>query len=288
MRSIAHRRIRTNGIELHVAQAGPEDGPVALLLHGFPEPWLAWEAQIDVLVQQGYRVWLPDQRGYGESDKPQATRAYTMDALCSDVLGLIDASGATTVTLMGHDWGGLVAWTFASKYPEKLAQVVIVNAPHPEAMRSVLRRSLSQMLSSHYIAVFQLPLLPEAMLRAGNYLALRRALKATSRAGTFDHLMRDYVEAWEQPGALRGMLNWYRALRHQWRIPIATRVETPLLLLWGAQDFALKRELAEDSMTRCVNGRLHYIEDAGHWVLHEAAEETNLAISEFLRQRSSF
>lgn len=282
MRSIAHRRIPTNGIELHVVEAGREDGPLALLLHGFPENWLAWEAQIASLLARGYRIWLPDQRGYGESDKPLSIDAYVVEQLCADVLGLIDASGASTVTLMGHDWGGLVAWALASAHPTRFDRVVIANAPHPEAMRELLRRQPAQLLRSYYIAVFQLPALPEAMLRARNFLALRKALELTSRAGTFDRLMDDYVGAWRQPGALRGMLNWYRALRRQRRSAAVGPVRVPLLLLWGAQDFALKRELAERSVAYCERGTLRYIEEAGHWVLHEAADGANRLIGEFL------
>lgn len=283
MNRFEHRRVSTNGIELHVAQTGPSDGRLALLLHGFPETWLAWQSQTANLVDMGYRVWLPDQRGYNTSDKPREVSAYRMEALCADIAGVIEASGRTSVTLMGHDWGGLVAWVLAATQPEAIERVVIVNAPHIGAMHKALRGNLNQMARSWYAALFQLPRLPEYLLALGDYRALRLTLKTTSRPGTFDRLMPDYVDAWRQPRALTAMLNWYRALRHERLNSAAERhVRVPLLLLWGAKDFALTRAVAEDSMQYCENGRLSYIESAGHWVLHEAPDQVNERIAEFL------
>ena len=282
MNRFEHRRVLTNGIELHVAQTGPSDGPLALLLHGFPETWLAWQSQIANLVDMGFRVWLPDQRGYNTSDKPHGVSAYRMESLCADIAGLIAASGRARVTLMGHDWGGLVAWTLAATQPHAIERVVIVNAPHISAMHEALRSNLSQIARSWYAAFFQVPRLPAYLLRLGDYRALRLTLKATSRPGTFDRLMPDYVDAWRQPGALTAMLNWYRALTREQFTSTAEKVRVPLLLLWGAKDFALTRAVAEDSMRYCENGRLSYIESAGHWVLHEAPDQVNERIAEFL------
>jgi len=283
MAQIEHHRVSTNGIELHVAQTGPLDGPLALLLHGFPESWRAWQAQIQNLVDMGYRVWLPDQRGYNTSDKPREVNAYGIELLCADIAGLIEQSGRERITLMGHDWGGVVAWSLAAIRPDLIERVVIVNAPHLSAMRKALRSNLDQIARSWYAAFFQLPALPEYLLSLCDFRALRLALNRTSRRGTFDRLMPDYVDTWRQPGALTAMLNWYRALmREPTNSAIGKQVPVPLLLLWGARDFSLTRAVAEESMQCCENGRLVYIESAGHWVLHETPEEVNEQIVAFL------
>ena len=141
-----NQNIETNGIRLNVVQAGPEDGPLLILLHGFPEFSYGWRKQIPFLAGAGYRVWAPDQRGYNISDKPEGIAAYTLDKLAADVVGLIDASGEERVFLVGHDWGAAVAWWVAAVYPERLAKLVILNAPHGSVMQKNLRKNWAQML----------------------------------------------------------------------------------------------------------------------------------------------
>ena len=136
----------SDGVTLHVIEAGPEDGPLVILLHGFPEFWWGWRYQIAPLVEAGFRVVVPDQRGYNLSDKPQGRRAYDLDILAKDVIGLADAVGRTSFSLVGHDWGGLVAWWTASRYPERVAKLAILNAPHPTIAGAYMRRHPSQML----------------------------------------------------------------------------------------------------------------------------------------------
>ena len=283
--NLTHLNIKTNGITLHVVQAGPANGEVVILLHGFPEFWHAWIKQIPALVEAGYRVWIPDQRGYNLSEKPQGSSAYDIEILARDVVGLIDASGQERVALIGHDWGAAVAWWVAGKYPERLTQLVILNVPHLAIMFRTLMRSWTQLRRSWYIFFFQLPRLPEASLRRNNWTNAIRALKGSARRGTFnDADLAAYPAAWSQPGAITGMINWYRAaVRRQRKMSRLGRITTPTLMIWGAHDIALGREMAQPSIDLCDDGRLEFIEEAGHFVQHEEPERVNDLIVAFLR-----
>ena len=172
---LEHSYIETNGIRLHTVQAGPKSGPPVVLLHGFPEFWYGWRKQIPALVEAGCRVIVPDQRGYNLSDKPKEIGNYHIDALTNDILGLIDALEYEKVNLAGHDWGGILAWVLANRYPERIHRLGILNAPHPIVMQRFLLRDLDQMRRSLYAAFFQLPWLPEMAMRAGNWSGAARA-----------------------------------------------------------------------------------------------------------------
>lgn len=280
-----HQYIATNGIRLNVVQAGPDDGPLVILLHGFPEFSYGWRHQIPYLASAGYRVWAPDQRGYNLSDKPDGVAAYTLDALAADVLGLIDAAGQQRAFLIGHDWGAAVAWWIATKYPERLAKMVIINVPHGKVMERQLRRNFAQLRKSWYIFFFQIPRLPEWLARLRDWKIPTQALKRSSRPGTFsDSDLEQYRRAWSQPNAYRSMLNWYRAIMQRPPTPPANpRISVPTLLIWGAQDRFLGRELAQPSIDLCDDGRLVFIEEATHWVQHEEADRVNELIGSFLR-----
>jgi pimeloyl-ACP methyl ester carboxylesterase len=272
------------GIRLHAADAGREDGPLVILLHGFPEFWYGWRHQIGPLAEAGYRVLAPDQRGYNTSDKPAGVASYALDRLAEDVVGLIDALGRPKATVVGHDWGGIVAWWLALRHPDRLERVAVLNAPHPGAFRRFLVRHPAQMLRSWYILAFQLPGLPEIGLRRGNWRALERALRRTSRPGTFSAADLDrYRRAWSEPGAITAMIHWYRAgVRALPRLPEDTRIRVPALLIWGAQDRFLDRGLARSSMALCDDGRLEFIEGATHWVQHEEPGRVNRFLLDFL------
>jgi pimeloyl-ACP methyl ester carboxylesterase len=269
--------LETNGIRLHAACAGPEDGPLVILLHGFPEFWYGWRHQIGPLAEAGYRVLAPDQRGYNKSDKPAGVASYALDRLVADVVGLIDATGRRTATVVGHDWGGVVAWWLALRHADRLERIVVLNAPHPEAYRRSLLRHPLQMLRSWYILAFQIPGLPEIGLRRRNWRALERALRRTSRPGTFGAAdFEHYRRAWSEPGAITAMIHWYRAgLRAHPRLPEDVRIRVPTLLIWGAQDGFLDRRLARPSVDLCDDGRLGLIEEATHWVQHEEPGRVN-------------
>lgn len=276
--------VLTNGIRLHLVQAGPRDGPPVILLHGFPEPWFTWQKQVGPLAAAGYRVLAPDQRGYNTSDRPDSVSAYALDTLAADVLGLIEANGWAKVRLVGHDWGGVVAWWVATRYPERLEQLVILNAPHPVGFRRFLRSHPRQLLRSWYTFYFQIPRLPEALFRWGNWRLLSRALRRSSRSGTFTEADLDrYRIAWSQPGAIKAMIHWYRAaMRFRPVIPVDLQVRVPTLIIWGKQDRFLDSELARSSAAFCEQGRLEFLETATHWVQHEEPERVNQLLLDFL------
>ncbi|KMO34660.1 alpha/beta hydrolase [Methylobacterium tarhaniae] len=278
----ATRRIPVRGLTLNVAEAGPADGPLTVLLHGFPETWSGWRHQIGPLAAAGLRVVAPDQRGYGLSSRPEGIKAYHLDRLAGDVIGLADALGHERIRLVGHDWGGLVAWWVASHHPDRLERVAILNAPHPDVFGAYARRHPSQALRSFYVGLFQLPGLPEALLRAGDCAALRRALTSSSRTGAFSPDDLDlYAAAWRRPGAITAMLNWYRALRLP-RQPAPAPILPPVLVLWGERDTALERGLAAESLRLCAQGAVRYFPDATHWLQHEEPEAVNAALIGFL------
>lgn len=281
---LTHHQVPTNGLHLHVVQCGPAAGPLVVLLHGFPEFWESWRGQIAALAAAGYRVWVPDQRGYNLSDKPQGIGAYALPTLAADVLGLLDAAGSQRAHVVGHDWGGIVAWYLAAQYPGRVASTTIINVPHPAVVAPNLWRVPSQLLRSWYIGFIQLPGLPEWLIRRKSWRFSERALLGTSRRGTFSAAeVARYKAAWAQPGALTAMLNWYRALRlstgTRWR-----RIPGPVQIIWGRQDAFLAAELAEFSLAQCANARLHYFPGATHWVQLEEAAAVNDLILQFINQ----
>ncbi|HEY8601052.1 MAG TPA: alpha/beta fold hydrolase [Thermomicrobiales bacterium] len=278
--------IETNRIMLHAVVAGLHDGPLVVLLHGFPEFWYGWRKQIGALAAAGFRVVAPDGRGYNLSEKPSGVRPYALDRLGADVVGLIAAQGHDRAIVVGHDWGAVVAWWVATRHPSWVARLAILNVPHPAIIQPYLRRHLSQLLRSWYVFFFQLPWLPEASTRLANWRAGVRALRGSSRPGTFsDADLERYREAWSQPGAFTAMINWYRALV---RYPPAfgsPRVTPPTLILWGRHDAFLEPELAELSLNLCADGRLIMLETT-HWVQHEAAERVNRELIGFFGMTS--
>jgi len=278
-----YQYIETNGIRLHVLQDGPKDGPLVILLHGFPEFSYGWRHQIPYLVSAGYRVWAPDQRGYNLSDKPDGIASYKLDALAADVVGLIDAAGQEKVILVGHDWGAAVAWWIAAKHPERLSKMVVMNVPHGAVMQKHLRSNRAQLRKSWYIFFFQLPWLPEKLFSLRNWSRLAQVLVSSSRPETFSQPdLETYRHAWAQPKAFRSMLNWYRAIIQKPSAPpTSSRITVPTLLIWGAKDHALGKEMAQPSIDLCDNGRLVFIEEATHWVQHEDPERVNELMHEF-------
>lgn len=280
---IEQDEIKVNGIRIHYAAAGPEDGELLVLLHGFPEFWYGWRKQMPYFAERGYRVVAPDQRGCGESEKPTAVSEYTYDKLGGDIAALIHGLGREKALVVGHDWGGAVAWWLAANRPGVCRKVAILNVPRPDVMARALKRSRKQLKKSWYIFFFQVPRLPEKwMSRNGCEMGIR-SLKGTSRKGTFtDDDIRRYVEAWSRPGALRGMINWYRAALHSFvRPPRFKPVDVPLFVIWGRKDRFLGEELAEPGLRDCRDGRLRFIDEATHWVQHEEPERVNRELEEF-------
>jgi pimeloyl-ACP methyl ester carboxylesterase len=281
---LEHQFVKTNGVTLHVIQAGPEDGPLAILLHGFPEYWRGMGKQIPALVEAGYRVWTPDQRGYNLSDKPRHISAYQIDTLAADIRGLIRAAGREKAYVIGHDWGAAVAWWLGIHHPSYLEKMVILNLPHPQVAGKHLLTHPRQLLRSSYAFFFQIPWLPEFLSSRHNWALAVRGIKLSSRPNTFsDEDFEGYRQAWSRPGAFNAMLNWYRAaLRYPPDLLGDLRVTVPVLMIWGAQDDFLGREMAQPSIELCDNGRLVFIEEATHWLQHEEPGRVNELLRSFL------
>ncbi len=267
---------------LHLVTAGPPAGPPVLLLHGFPECWYTWRHQIPFLAHLGYRVLAPDLRGYNLSFRPTGVASYRLTHLLDDLHTLLDALGHPRVHLVGHDWGGVLAWYFAMHAPERVERLVVLNAPHPAAYERELRRNPRHRRKAWYVLFFQLPWLPEALLGLAPLHTARHLFWRTSlrpEAFTEPDLVR-YAAAWAQPGAWTAMLNWYRAaLRYPappWRI-----VRAPTLLLWGEQDVALDLALTHDLRRWVPHLWRHTVPHAGHWVHLEDPTEVNAALLAF-------
>ncbi len=279
-----HGEARINGVRLHYVEAG--SGPLVILLHGFPEFWYSWRHQIVALAEAGFHAIAPDLRGYNLSDKPPGISAYRMEALLDDAIGLIRQTGAERAAVIGHDWGGVIAWHLAMYHPQMVEKLIILNAPHPAAYRRELR-SWTQLLKSWYILFFQLPGLPEQLLGAGDFDMIGRMLRrepVNAQAFTSDDVRR-YKQALARPGALTAALNYYRALRHsaQRMAHNNAPITVPTLLLWGERDSYLSPRLTEGLNAHVSNLRVVRFPDASHWVQNDAPERVNRLTIDFLR-----
>ncbi|HKC59035.1 MAG TPA: alpha/beta hydrolase [Myxococcales bacterium] len=279
---LLHRTVDIGEVRLHCAEMG--QGPLVLLLHGFPECWVSWRNQLPALAQAGFRAVAPDLRGYGKSDKPPGLDAYRIEVLARDIARLVEALGADRAHVVGHDWGGAVAWFFAMWHPERLDRLAILNAPHPSRY-SRARKLPRQWLRSSYILFFQLPWLPEALLRAGDSLALRQLFRYDpERPGAYtDEDIDEIVAAAREPGALTGMLAWYRAMIQR---PTHTRwkpISRPVQVVWGEKDRYLLRDIAEPERDWVPDLRFAPIPEASHWVQADAPEKVNGLLIDFLR-----
>jgi pimeloyl-ACP methyl ester carboxylesterase len=255
---------------------------MVVLLHGFPEFWYGWRRQLPALARAGFHVVAPDQRGYGTSDKPPGVSSYALPELARDVLGLLDEAGRERASIVGHDWGGVVGWWLALVSPQRVERLAVLNAPQPAVMLRHLLTNPKQLARSWYMFVFQAPGLPERLLARDDFAMLARAVGGRHACSARD--LARYRAAWSEPGALTAMVDWYRAaFRAAWRPPPSGRVETETLVLWGARDRFLGRELAAASARRCVRARLVFHERAGHFVQHDDAEEVNAQLVRFLR-----
>ncbi len=286
---LEHSTIETNGIKLHIVQAGPKSGVPVVLLHGFPEFWYGWRKQIPALVEAGCRVIVPDQRGYNLSDKPKGAKNYRVEELVKDIIGLIDALGYEKVNLVGHDWGAVVAWTLALKYPGRLHKLGIMNVPHPTVMRRFLTRDFEQIRRSWYVFFFQLPWFPERFMSADDWRGAVGALRGSGKIHTFTNEdIKKYKEAWSQPNAMTSMINWYRAIFRNisWAAK-EMRIKVPILMMWGMKDFALTHRMARPSMDYVDDGNLILFPEATHWVQHDAAEEVNHYLIDFIFDKAS-
>lgn len=276
-----HDFLETNGVRLHYVTQG--EGPLMLMLHGFPEFWYSWRKQIPVFAQR-YKVVALDLRGYNESDKPADPQAYRMSELVEDVRGVIQGLGYSRCVLVGHDWGGAIAWNFADAHPYLLERLIILNLPHPAKFAAGLRLP-QQLLRSWYVFFFQLPLLPEAALQWNDYQAIATILSSTAahKAAFTAADLEAYKTAASQRGALTAMLNYYRhafqegLFKRQWDV-----LKVPTLMIWGVKDPALGVELTYNTANLVENLRIEYLPDCSHWVQQEQPERVNALMEAFL------
>jgi pimeloyl-ACP methyl ester carboxylesterase len=283
---IEHQRVDVGGLELHVAMLGPVHGEPLVFMHGFPEFWMEWEPQMQHFAALGYRCIAPDQRGYADSDKPQSVSAYHIDRLADDIAGLCDTLGLSSVNLVAHDWGGLVAWHMLGRHPRRVRSLFVINAPHASEYLAAMRREPAQMLKSWYVMAFQLPWLPEKLFTAGGgafgmkLAGLDRLLDSELRAS--------YRQAWKK--GMRTMINWYRAAVRNASETAArptARFEQPVFVLWGAEDRFLDSRLADASAALCVDAKVVYLEGVSHWVAQEAPVKLIEHLELFLQRVTS-
>jgi epoxide hydrolase 4 len=280
-----HEMIQAGGLNMHIVTEGAPEAPAVVMLHGFPEFWYSWRHQIKPLAQAGYRVIVPDLRGYNLTDK---TSPYDTFTLANDILNLINTLGYDRVHLVGHDWGGAIAWLFAALYPERLNRLVVVNLPHPNAYARAMRRFyLPQVIKSWYILFFQLPFIPEFLLGAFNSRGLSTMMKLASPTMTAQEL-GDYRAAWSQPGALPAMLGYYRSLfRNQRALSAPHTVTVPTRLIWGHPDVALSFKVAQQSAEWCTDFDLKVLPQTGHFVQQQAPEQVTDYIQSFLSSQTN-
>jgi pimeloyl-ACP methyl ester carboxylesterase len=267
---------------LHYVEAG--DGPLIVLLHGFPEFWYGWRHQIRPLAAAGFRVVAPDMRGYNLSSKPDRVAAYDTGQLTADISGLIRERGAESAMLVGHDWGGSVAWATAMQHPEVVERLAILNAAHPRKLSQGLHHP-GQLRRSWYFFFFDLPELPESVVRADNWRFFQHFLRDARPEAFTDQDMDRYIEAWSQPGAASGMINYYRNSVRQSpkRSEAQLRpIQVPTLIIWGEDDRYLGPELAEPDHDDVPNlDHVERLPDASHWVHHDEPERVARLLTDF-------
>ncbi len=291
--------IATNGVRLHTVLAGDPHGEPIVFLHGFPDFWYGWHNQIPFFAERGYRVIVPDQRGYNLSDKPSDVLAYRISILATDIKGLIDALGYDKVHLVGHDWGAAVAWWVATMFPERLKTLNILNVPYPTVMMKQFQSGdLSQLLKSWYMFFFQIPALPEALVSAAGYERMGDILRRTSNPGSFsDEDIARYKEAWAQPGAMTATINWYRAMfrsanearqtAKQNALASGKKIPTPTLILWGEKDQFLGTAVARESLKVLEQGELVFFPKSTHWIQHDEPDDVNKYLLEWITRDHS-
>jgi epoxide hydrolase 4 len=267
---------------LHYVEAG--EGPLVVLLHGFPEFWYGWRHQITPLAAAGFRVVAPDMRGYNLSSKPDRVAGYDSDQLTADISGLIRERGAESAMLVGHDWGGSVAWATAMQHPEVVERLAILNAAHPRKLSQGLHHP-GQLRRSWYFFFFDLPELPESVVRADNWQFFRHFLRDARRGAFTDQDFDRYIEAWSQPGAPSGMINYYRnSVRQSPKHAEAQLrpVQARTLIIWGEDDRYLGSELAEPDHDDVPNlDHVERLPDASHWVHHDEPERVTRLLTDF-------
>ncbi|WP_017653762.1 alpha/beta fold hydrolase [Fortiea contorta] len=280
-RSWTHEYITSNGVQLHYVTQGT--GSLMLMLHGFPEFWYSWRHQIPEFAKY-FQVVALDLRGYNDSEKPQAQSAYVMSEFVKDIQGVIQGLGYEKCILVGHDWGGAIAWNFAYEYPQMVEKLIILNLPHPAKFAEGLRTP-QQLLRSAYIFFFQIPWLPELFIQSFNYQAIANIFQgmAIDKTAFTPTDITAYQEAAAKPGALTAMLNYYRNIFQQGFLHENRGILTvPTLMIWGENDTALGKELTYNTQAYVQDFQIKYIPNCSHWVQQEQPELVNQYMRDFL------
>ncbi len=282
---ITEQQVRTSdGFTLSVKCAGPVGGKPIIFLHGFPEFWYGWRKQIPYFVAKGYRVIVPDQRGYNDSDKPERISDYAIVQLAEDVASIVRQLKLDETVLVGHDWGAAAAWQAAIRHPSLFSRLVILNVPHPRAMIHTLATNVKQLAKSWYMFFFQLPFVPGWLAALDGYQRFAESMRGTANAGSFtDEDLAAYREAWQKPQAFDSMVNWYRAAFRHPDLSGQTNVEVPTLILWGEGDRFLEASMASESIKYCRSARVKYFPKATHWLQHDEPDAVNAEIENFIK-----
>lgn len=276
---IEEKYIKINGITLHTIITG--SGEPLILLHGFPDFWYGWK-NIILGLKDKFQLIVPDMRGYNLSDKPDGIENYKLDILIEDIKGLSEKLGFTKFNLAGHDWGGMVSWALAEKYPEILKKLIILNAPHPKIFRKLITKDNDQKKASGYIVRFLKE--GESFLFENNFQALQLSVFGTAKnKKAFSEFDKEkYIEAWSQPGALTGGVNYYKANRsyEEW----SGIINVPTLVIFGMKDIFVLPKVLEGLEDFIKDLKIVRIENASHWIMHDDPELVNSSIQSFLRE----
>ena len=282
-----HEFVNVDGLRMHYVAQGT--GKLVLLLHGFPDSWYVWRFQISELAKH-FRVVAPDLRGYNKTGKPSGVENYRLNLLAGDILGLISALDETRATIVGHDWGGVIAWSFAAFNPKHTEKLAILNAPHPNAYTSRAKLSLRQLQKSWYVFFFQTPDVPEEVLSRNDYSFLKNMVKLSfvKKESITGEDLKIRAKAWSQPGAMTSMMNYYRAnmnpstLFSERKIAFP-KITRPTLVVWGEQDVAISRSLIEN-LEEFIDASysVKNVPKCGHWVQLEQPELVNKYLIEFI------
>jgi pimeloyl-ACP methyl ester carboxylesterase len=278
--------VQANGLTFEVDKCGSGD-TLVLCLHGFPELSYSWRFQLPMLAEEGYEAWAPNLRGYGASSRPARVEDYDLDVLMEDVAALIDAAGKSSVVLLAHDWGAVIAWQFAIEKKRPLEKLIICNVPHPGPFRKALGTGFAQIRKSWYVLFFQIPRIPEFILGLAHARGIGEMMRksAVDKSNFTPQVLEVYRQNASQPGTLTAMLNYYRAL-FRGRKKMAARgmpsIEVPTLMIWGEDDVALTKESTYGTERYVSDFRIRYLPRVSHWVQQEAPQQVNAMIKAFL------
>ena len=273
------QKIATNGIQLHVVEAGPEDGELVILLHSFPEYWYGWREQIPYLARQGYRVVAPDLRGTNRSDQPPSPNDYQSDKFAADILGLIDHYDRPSAYIAGHGLGGVLAWYLADQHPTRVKKVAVLNMVHPAVLTA--QNGWSQISNTFP----QPPAQPDTPWWRRPRQTLEQSMITAGLPSTFTPEDWSYYhQAWQRQGGVDNGRHWVKTWAKESIKMRSAKIEVPVLILWGEKNTLLARDMVMPSLERCQDGRIHFFDHASHWLQHDEPDTVNLFLGRFFSE----